>query len=73
MELYVNLVLYLVLEILLWKLLMEHCFVDEIVIRNNEIIEICMNDEIMEENVSVLIKANKNLENEREERMKINL
>jgi hypothetical protein len=52
---------------------MEHCFVDEIVIRNNEIIEICMNDEIMEENVSVLIKANKNLENEREERMKINL
>ncbi len=52
---------------------MEHCFVDEIVIRNNEIIEICMNDEIMEENVSVLIETNKNPKNEKEEQMKINL
>jgi hypothetical protein len=32
-----------------------------------------MNDEIMEENVSVQTETNKNLENEREEQMKINL
>jgi hypothetical protein len=36
-------------------------------------IEICMNDEIMEKNVSVQTKMNKNLENEREKQMKINL
>jgi hypothetical protein len=40
---------------------------------NNEIIEICMNDEIMEKNVSVQIKTSKNPKNEKEEEMKINL
>jgi hypothetical protein len=32
-----------------------------------------MNDEIIEENVCVQIKTSKNLENEKEEQMKINL
>jgi hypothetical protein len=32
-----------------------------------------MNDEIMEENVSLQTETSKNLENEREEQMKINL
>jgi hypothetical protein len=46
---------------------MEHSFVDEnVVIRNDEIIEICMNDEIMEENVTVQIETNRNPKNERE-------
>jgi hypothetical protein len=40
---------------------------------NNEIIEKSMNDEIMEENVNVQIETNKNPENEREEKMKINM
>jgi hypothetical protein len=35
-------------------------------------IEICMKDEIMEKNVNVQIEMSKNLENEREEQMKIN-
>jgi len=49
-------VLYLILEIFLWKLPMEQSSTDEnVVIINNETIEICMNDEIMEENVSVKI------------------
>ncbi len=44
----------LALNILLWKPPMEQCFADEnVVIGNNETIEIYMNDEIMEENVSV--------------------
>jgi hypothetical protein len=52
---------------------MEQSSVDEnIVMGNNETIEIFMNDEIMEENVSVQIETNKNLENEKEEEMKIN-
>jgi hypothetical protein len=51
---------------------MEQSSVDEnIVMGNNETIEIFMNDEIMEENVSVQIETNKNLENEKEEEMKI--
>ncbi len=45
---------HLILEILLWKLPMEQSSTNEnVVIRNNETIEICMNDEIMEENVNV--------------------
>jgi len=32
-----------------------------------------MNDEIMEEHVSVKVESRRNLENEREEKMKINL
>ncbi len=44
----------LALEILLWKLPMEQSSEDEnVIIKNNEAIEICMNDGIMEENVSV--------------------
>jgi hypothetical protein len=39
---------------------------------NNETIEISMNDEIMEENVSVQIETSKNPENEKEEKMEIN-
>ncbi len=45
---------YLTLELLLWKLLMEQSFTYEnVVMGNNETIEIYMNDEIMEENISV--------------------
>ncbi len=52
---------------------MEQSFVDEnVVMGNNETIEISMNDDIMEENVSVQIETSKNPKNEREE-MKINL
>jgi hypothetical protein len=40
---------------------------------NNETIEISMNDEIMEERKSVQIETNKNLENEKEEKMKKNI
>jgi hypothetical protein len=40
---------------------------------NNETIEICMNDEIIEENVSVQIKTSQNLKNEKKEEIKINL
>jgi uncharacterized protein YjdB len=53
---------------------MEQSFVDEnVVMGNNETIEISMNDDIMEENVSVQIETSKNPKNEREEEMKINL
>jgi hypothetical protein len=53
---------------------MEQSSIDEnIVIRNNETIETCMNDEIMEENVSVRTKTSKGLENEKKQQMKINL
>ncbi len=45
---------YLALELFLWKLLMEQSFTYEnVVMGNNETIEIYMNDEIMEENISV--------------------
>jgi hypothetical protein len=41
-------------KILLWKLPMdESSTYENVVIGNNETIEICMNDEIMEKNVSV--------------------
>jgi hypothetical protein len=51
---------------------MEQCFVNEnFVIENNETIEICVNDEIMEENVNVQTETNRNPKNEREEQMKI--
>jgi hypothetical protein len=47
---------------------MEHSFIDEnVVMGNNEIIKISINDEIMEENVSVQTKTR----NEKEEEMKI--
>jgi hypothetical protein len=50
---------------------MEQPSIDEIVvIKNNETIEIYMDDEIMEENRNVQTKTNKNLENELEEQMK---
>ncbi len=54
---------------------MEQSFVDENVgIGNNEIIEICMDDEIMEENLNVQIKIdNQNPKNEKEKQTKINL
>jgi len=53
---------------------MEQSFIDEnVVIGNNKTIEISMNDDIMEENVSVQIETSKNPKNEREEEMKINL
>jgi hypothetical protein len=53
---------------------MEQSSIDEnVVMGNNETIEIFMNDEIMEEIVSVQIETNMNLENEKEEEMKINL
>jgi len=40
---------YLGLEIFLWKLTIGQFSTDEnVVIQNNETIEICMNDEIME-------------------------
>jgi hypothetical protein len=53
---------------------MEQSSVDEnVVIENNETIEICMDDEIIEENVSVQTKTTRNPKNEREEQMKINL
>jgi len=53
---------------------MEQSFVDEnVVMGNNETIEISMNDDIMEENVSVQIETSKNLKNEKEKEMKINL
>jgi hypothetical protein len=38
---------------------------------NNEIIEIFMNDDISEKNVSVQIETSKNPKNEKEEQMKI--
>ncbi len=45
---------YLVLEIFLWKLPIEQSFTNEnVIMGNNETIEIYMNDEIMEENISV--------------------
>ncbi len=45
---------------------MEQSFANEnVAIENNEIIEICMNDEIMEENVSVQTKTRRNPKNER--------
>jgi len=54
LELFINLLPHLILEILLWKLPMEQSSTNEnVVIKNNETIEICMNDEIMEENVNV--------------------
>jgi hypothetical protein len=47
---------------------MEYSFIDEnVVMGNNEIIKISINDEIMEENVSVQTKTR----NEKEEEMKI--
>jgi hypothetical protein len=46
---------------------------ENVVIGNNETIEIFMNDDIMEENVSVQTKTSKNPKNEREEEIKINL
>jgi hypothetical protein len=53
---------------------MEQLSIDEnVVMVNNETIEISMNDEIMEENVSVQTKTSKNPKNEREKDMKINL
>jgi hypothetical protein len=53
---------------------MEQSSIDEnVVMGNNETIEISLNDEIMEENVSVQIKTNKNPENERKEEMKIKI
>jgi hypothetical protein len=53
---------------------MEQSSIDEkFVMGNNETIEISMNDEIMEENVSVQIKTNKNPKTEKKEEMKINL
>jgi hypothetical protein len=53
---------------------MEQSSIDEnVIIENNETIEIYMNDEIMEENVNVQIETSKNLKNESEEQMKINL
>jgi hypothetical protein len=53
---------------------MEQSFVDEnVVMGNNETIEISMNDDIMEKNVSVQIETSKNPKNEKEEEMKINL
>ncbi len=65
---------YLALEIFLWKLPMEESSIDEnVIIENNETIEICMNDVVMEVNVSVQIETNKNLKNKKEEQMKINL
>jgi flagellar biosynthesis protein FliP len=44
---------------------------DVIVSRNNETIETCMNDEIMEKNVSVQTETSRNPENEKEEQIKI--
>ncbi len=74
MELLVNFMPYLALEIFLWKLPMEESSIDEnVIIENNETIEICMNDVVMEVNVSVQIETNKNLKNKKEEQMKINL
>jgi hypothetical protein len=53
---------------------MEQSFAyGNVVMVNNETIEISMNDEIMEENVSVQTKTNKNPKNAKEEEMKINL
>ncbi len=52
---------------------MEQSFTNENVVSgNNETIEICMNDGIMEDNINVQIETNKNPKNEREEEMKIN-
>ncbi len=57
----------LALEILLWKLPMEQSFTNgNVVIQNIETIETCMNEEIMEENVSVQTETNKNPKNEKE-------
>jgi hypothetical protein len=52
---------------------MESSVDENVIIENNETIEICMNDVIMEVNVSVQTETNKNLENEKEKQMKINL
>jgi hypothetical protein len=46
---------------------------ENVVSGNNEMIEICMNGEIMEEHVSVQIEISKNPKNEKEKEMKINL
>jgi hypothetical protein len=47
---------------------MEQSFAYEnVVIENNETIEICMDDEIMEENRNVQIETNMNPKNEKEE------
>ncbi len=61
-QLLANFVVALALEILLWKLpKMEHSSLDANVISGNtETIKICMNDGIMEENVSVQTKTRKN-------------
>jgi len=40
---------------------------ENVVIENNETIEICMDDEIMEENRNVQIETNMNPKNEKEE------
>jgi len=49
---------------------MEHSFIDEnVVMGNKQIIKISINDEIMEENVSVQTKTS----NEKEEEMKIKI
>jgi hypothetical protein len=53
---------------------MEHSSVDEnVILGNNETIEIYVDDEIVEENVSVQIEKNRNPKNEREVQVKINL
>jgi hypothetical protein len=57
---------------------MDHSSIDENIISpNNETIEICMNDIIMEEqfekNISLQTKGNKNQKKETKEVMKINL
>ncbi len=45
---------YLILEIFLWKLPMDQSFTNEnIIVKNNETFEIYMDDEIMEQNLSV--------------------
>jgi hypothetical protein len=40
---------------------------ENVVIKNNETIQICMDDEIMEENRNVQTETNKNPKNEKEE------
>jgi len=68
LELFVDFVFYLTLKIFLWKLPIEQSSAYEnVVIENNEIIEICMDDEIMEENRNVQTETNKNPKNEKEE------
>jgi hypothetical protein len=56
----VSLVDALALEIFLWKLSMQQSFANaNVVSENNETIEIYIYDGIMEENVSVQTKTNK--------------